>query len=43
MLPAARRFTDLGLKPDRNLETLDPVDKLARTPSGDVPDMSSDS
>jgi DNA recombination protein RmuC len=42
VLPAARRFTDLGLKPDRNLETLDPVDKLARTPSSDVPDSSAD-
>ncbi len=30
VLPAARRFTELGLKPDRTLETLDPVDKLAR-------------
>jgi DNA recombination protein RmuC len=42
VLPAARRFTDLGLKPDRNLETLDPVEKLARTPSGEAPEMTPD-
>jgi DNA recombination protein RmuC len=38
VLPAARRFTDLGLKPDRQLDMLDPIDKLARTPSSDAPD-----
>ncbi|HKE44628.1 MAG TPA: DNA recombination protein RmuC [Steroidobacteraceae bacterium] len=42
VLPAARRFTDLGLKPDRTLETLDPVEKLARTPSSDAPDVAPD-
>ena len=42
VLPSARRFTELGLKPDRNLDTLDPVDKLARAPSGDVPDSPTD-
>ena len=40
VLPAARRFTDLGLKPDRQLDMLDPIDKLARTPSSDAPDAS---
>ncbi len=43
VLTAARRFTDLGLKSDRSLETLDPVAKLARTPSGDAPDAPPDS
>ncbi|HZF26504.1 MAG TPA: DNA recombination protein RmuC [Steroidobacteraceae bacterium] len=43
VLPAARRFTDLGLKPDRNLETLEPVEKLARTPSGEAADVTPDS
>jgi DNA recombination protein RmuC len=40
VLPAARRFTDLGLKPDRQLDMLEPIDKLARTPSSDAPDAS---
>jgi DNA recombination protein RmuC len=40
VLPAARRFTDLGLKPGRQLDMLDPIDKLARTPSSDTPDAS---
>ncbi len=30
VMPAARRFSELGLKPDRELDTLDQVDKLAR-------------
>jgi DNA recombination protein RmuC len=33
VLPAARRFTELGLKSDRALEQLEPVEKLARTPA----------
>ena len=31
VLPGARKFTELGLRPARELEELDPVDKLART------------
>lgn len=30
VMPAARRFTELGLKSERALETLEPIDKLAR-------------
>jgi DNA recombination protein RmuC len=30
VLPGARRFTELGLKPGRELETLEPVERLAR-------------
>lgn len=33
VLPQARRFTELGLKPDRLLEKLEPVEKLAREPA----------
>lgn len=33
VIPGARRFTELGLKPDRLLETLEPVEKLARDPA----------
>lgn len=40
VMPAARRFSELGLKTDRELETLDPIDKLARAttlPEGEAP------
>lgn len=33
VIPGARRFTELGLKPDRVLEILEPVEKLARDPA----------
>jgi DNA recombination protein RmuC len=44
VLPGARRFTDLGLKPNRLLETLEPIDKLARDPAlgADKPSESED-
>jgi DNA recombination protein RmuC len=32
VLPGARKFTELGVHPDRELEVLDPVDKLVREP-----------
>ncbi|MBL8266776.1 MAG: DNA recombination protein RmuC [Steroidobacter sp.] len=32
VLPGARKFTELGVRPDRELETLEPVDKLTREP-----------
>jgi DNA recombination protein RmuC len=32
VLPAARRFPELGLRSTRELETLEPIDSLARTP-----------
>jgi DNA recombination protein RmuC len=31
VLPGARKFTELGLRPAREIEELNPVDKLART------------
>lgn len=30
VLPGARKFTELGVRPDREIEMLEPVDKLAR-------------
>jgi DNA recombination protein RmuC len=38
VLPAARRFTELGLQSDRTLEVLEPVDKLAREPTASTDD-----
>ena len=32
VLPGARKFTELGVRPDREIETLEPIDKLARDP-----------
>ena len=32
VLPGARKFTELGVRPDRDLETLEPIDKLTREP-----------
>jgi DNA recombination protein RmuC len=32
VLPGARKFTELGVRPDREIESLDPVDKLTREP-----------
>jgi DNA recombination protein RmuC len=34
VLPAARRFPELGLRVDRELEPVDPIASLARTPRG---------
>jgi DNA recombination protein RmuC len=34
VLPAARRFPELGLRVDRDLPPLDPIESLARTPRG---------
>lgn len=32
VLPGARKFTELGVRPDRDIETLEPIDKLTRAP-----------
>ncbi|MGC3980223.1 MAG: DNA recombination protein RmuC [Steroidobacteraceae bacterium] len=32
VLPGARKFTELGIRPDKEIETLDPIEALARTP-----------
>lgn len=32
VLPGARKFTELGVHPERELEVLDPIDKLTREP-----------
>jgi DNA recombination protein RmuC len=33
VLPGARKFTELGVRPDRELEVLEPIDKLTREPA----------
>jgi DNA recombination protein RmuC len=30
VLPGARKFTELGVRPDKEIESLEPVDKLTR-------------
>lgn len=39
VLPGARKFTELGVRPEREIETLEPIDKLAREPvdNGQLP------
>jgi len=37
VLPAARRFPELGLRVDRELEPVDPIASLTRTPRGTAP------
>lgn len=32
VLPGARKFTELGIRPDKELDSIDPIDALARTP-----------
>jgi len=32
VLPGARKFTELGVRPDREIETIEPLDRLARDP-----------
>jgi DNA recombination protein RmuC len=32
VLPGARKFTELGVRPDREIEALEPIDKLTRSP-----------
>jgi DNA recombination protein RmuC len=32
VLPGARKFTELGVRPERQIEMIDPIDKLAREP-----------
>src|SRR5690606_2753998 len=32
VLPGARKFTELGVRPDREIETLEPIDRVAREP-----------
>lgn len=34
VLPGARKFTELGIRPDKELDTPDPIETLARTPAG---------
>ena len=44
VLPAARRFPDLGLRVNRDIEPIDPVASLARTPrAAALPDASDES
>jgi DNA recombination protein RmuC len=32
VLPGARKFTELGVRPDREIEQIEPIDRLAREP-----------
>ena len=32
VLPGARKFTELGIRPDKELDTIEPIEVLARTP-----------
>ncbi len=32
VLPGARKFTELGVRPDREIEAIEPIDKLTRDP-----------
>ncbi len=32
VLPGARKFTELGVRPDREIESIEPVEKLTREP-----------
>ena len=32
VLPGARKFTELGVRPDREIETLEPIDRMTREP-----------
>lgn len=36
VLPGARKFTELGVRPDREIEIVDLIEKLAREPEGDA-------
>jgi DNA recombination protein RmuC len=40
VLPGARKFTELGLRPAREIEELTPIDKLARSVASDAVDES---
>ncbi len=33
VLPGARKFTELGVRPDREMEMLEPIDKMTREPA----------
>jgi hypothetical protein len=39
-LPGARKFTELGLRPGKEIEEIAPVEKLARDPRIPDPDTS---
>ncbi|HEX2585266.1 MAG TPA: DNA recombination protein RmuC [Steroidobacteraceae bacterium] len=32
VLPGARKFTELGIRPDKEIDTIEPIESLARTP-----------
>lgn len=39
VLPGARKFTELGVRPDREIEVIEPVDRLVREPQVSLFDM----
>lgn len=42
VLPGARKFTELGIRPDKELDSIDPIEALARTPQAIAPIASND-
>jgi len=32
VLPGARKFTELGIRPDKEIDVIEPIEALARTP-----------
>lgn len=38
VLPGARKFTELGVRPEREIELIEPIDKLTRDPQSAVPE-----
>lgn len=42
VLPGARKFTELGVRPDKSLDPLETIDKLTRTPANGMPDTAAD-
>ena len=38
VLPGARKFTELGLRPAKEIDDLAPIDKLARAVTDDAPE-----
>jgi DNA recombination protein RmuC len=42
VLPGARKFTELGIRPDKELDSIEPIDALARTPLSTASDAPSD-
>lgn len=42
VLPGARKFTDLGVRPERTIEVVDPIEKLTREPQAQAEMLQTD-